>query len=195
MVRSVRRMTDTDTGTGIQPFRIDVPQADLDDLADRLARTRWAAELPGTPWDRGMPTADLRELAGYWATAYDWRKAEAELDELPQFTTTIDGTRVHFLHVRSPEEGALPLVLTHGWPGSIVEFLDVVDPLSDPRGHGGDPADAFHLVIPSIPGFGFSGPWPTPGGPPTRVAAPGPSSWPASATTGSAPRAATSAPS
>jgi epoxide hydrolase len=161
-------MSDTDD---IRPFRIDVPQADLDDLADRLARTRWGTELPGTPWDRGVPLAYLRGLAEYWRTTYDWRKAEAALNELPQFTTTVDGTNVHFLHVRSPEPDALPLVLTHGWPGSVVEFLDVIGPLSDPRAHGGDPADAFHLVVPSIPGFGFSGPVTDPGWTTTRVAA------------------------
>jgi pimeloyl-ACP methyl ester carboxylesterase len=142
----------------IQPFRIDIPQADLDDLRDRVARTRWPDELPGVGWSRGVPLAYLRELAEYWRTAYDWRRQEAMLNEHPQFTTTIDGANVHFLHVRSPEPAALPLVLTHGWPGSIVEFLDVIGPLSDPRAHGGDAADAFHLVIPSIPGYGFSGP-------------------------------------
>jgi pimeloyl-ACP methyl ester carboxylesterase len=142
----------------IQPFRIDVPQADLDDLRDRLARTRWPDELPGVGWSRGVPLAYLRELTEYWRTGYDWRRQEARLNEHPQFTTTIDGANVHFLHVRSPEPAALPLVLTHGWPGSVVEFLDVIGPLSDPGAHGGDPADAFHLVIPSIPGYGFSGP-------------------------------------
>jgi pimeloyl-ACP methyl ester carboxylesterase len=143
---------------GIRSFRIQVPQADLDDLRDRLARTRWPSEIAGAGWTRGVPVNYLTELAEYWATSYDWRAAEAELNEYPQFTTEIDGANVHFLHVRSPEADALPLVLTHGWPGSIVEFLDVIGPLTDPRAHGGDPADAFHLVIPSIPNFGFSGP-------------------------------------
>jgi epoxide hydrolase len=142
----------------IRPFRIAVPQGDLDDLRDRLARTRWPDELPGVGWSRGVPLGYLRELADYWRTAYDWRRHEARLNELPQYTTTIDGANVHFLHVRSPEPDALPLVLTHGWPGSVVEFLEVIGPLSDPRAHGGDPADAFHLVIPSLPGYGFSGP-------------------------------------
>jgi epoxide hydrolase len=142
----------------IRPFRIDVPQADLDDLRDRLARTRWPDELPETGWTRGVPLGYLKDLAAYWRDGYDWRKQEAELNQHPQFTTTIDGANVHFLHVRSPEPDALALVLTHGWPGSIVEFLDVIGPLADPRGHGGDPADAFHLVIPSIPGYGLSGP-------------------------------------
>jgi pimeloyl-ACP methyl ester carboxylesterase len=152
-------MTSTDPSDAtVRPFRIDVPQADLDDLRQRLARTRWPDELPGVGWTRGVPLGYLKELAGYWADGYDWRKQEAELNQYPQFTTTIDGANVHFLQVRSPEPDALPLILTHGWPGSIVEFLDVIGPLADPRAHGGDPAEAFHLVIPSIPGHGFSGP-------------------------------------
>jgi pimeloyl-ACP methyl ester carboxylesterase len=154
----------------IRPFRIEVPQADLDDLADRLRRTRWPTELPGVGWSRGVPLGYLRELAAYWADGYDWRQQETRLNQLPQFTTTIDGANLHFLHVRSPEPDALALLLTHGWPGSIVEFLDVIGPLTDPRGHGGDPADAFHLVIPSIPGFGLSGPTPEPGWTERRVA-------------------------
>ena len=146
------------TDTAIRPFRIGVPQADLDDLRERLQRTRWPDELPDVGWSRGVPLGYLHGLAAYWRDGYDWRKHEAALNEHPQFTTTIDGANVHFLHVRSPEPDALPLVLTHGWPGSVVEFLDVIGPLTDPRAHGGDPADAFHLVIPSIPGYGFSGP-------------------------------------
>jgi pimeloyl-ACP methyl ester carboxylesterase len=142
----------------IRPYRIDIPSAELDDLADRLRRARWAGQLPGAPWERGVPVDYLRELAGYWADGYDWRVHEAALNEYPQFTTEIDGQNVHFLHVRSPEPDALPLLLAHGWPGSIVEFLDMIGPLTDPRAHGGDPADAFHLVIPSLPGFGLSGP-------------------------------------
>ncbi len=142
----------------VHPFRIDVPQDQLDDLADRLTRTRLPAPLPGDGWDTGVPVAYLREIVDHWRDAYDWRAAEAELNAHPQFTTEIDGQNVHFLHVRSPEPDALPLLLTHGWPGSVAEFLDVIGPLADPRSHGGDPADAFHLVIPSLPGFGFSGP-------------------------------------
>jgi epoxide hydrolase len=152
-------MTDTDrSDTAIRPFRVDIPQADLDDLRERLHRTRWPDELPGAGWSRGVPLGYLQGLAAYWADGYDWRKQEARLNEHPQFTTTIDGANVHFLHVRSPEPEALPLILTHGWPGSAVEFLNIIGPLTDPRGHGGDPADAFHLVIPSIPGYGLSGP-------------------------------------
>src|SRR5262249_28801778 len=123
-----------------------------------LGRTRWPDELSGVGWERGVPRGYLQDLAAYWANAYDWRKHEARLNELPQFVTTVDGANLHFLHVRSPESQATPLMLIHGWPGSIVEFLWLIDPLTNPRAHGGDPADAFHVVIPSIPGFGFSGP-------------------------------------
>jgi len=142
----------------IRPFRIDIPQADLDDLQARLDRTRWPDQLPGVGWDYGIPLDYVKELAEYWRAGYDWRAHEQRLNEFPQFTTTIDGQNVHFLHVRSAEPGALPLILTHGWPGSVVEFMNVIGPLTDPVAHGGDRADAFHLVIPSIPGFGFSGP-------------------------------------
>jgi epoxide hydrolase len=142
----------------MQRFRIDIPQADLDDLHRRLDETRWPSELPGVGWQRGVPLGYLKELADYWRTTYDWRAAERQLNEFPQFTAQIDGVNVHFLHVRSPEPAARPLILTHGWPGSVVEFLDVIGPLSDPRAHGGDPADAFDLIIPSVPGYGFSGP-------------------------------------
>ncbi|MFB7506760.1 epoxide hydrolase family protein [Streptomyces broussonetiae] len=150
-------MTST-PGESIEPFRLSVPQHDLDDLQDRLDRTRWPAELPGAGWEYGVPAGYLRELVQYWRHTYDWRAAEAELNRWPQFTTTIDGAHIHFAHIRSPEPNATPLVLTHGWPGSIVEFLDVVGPLTDPVAHGGDAADAFHVVVPGIPGFGLSGP-------------------------------------
>ncbi|MFF3247224.1 epoxide hydrolase family protein [Streptomyces sp. NPDC002870] len=142
----------------IHPFRVDIPQGDLDDLRERLARTRWPDELPGVGWAYGIPRDYLKELARYWRHEYDWRAAETRLNDWPQFTTTIDGAHLHFAHIRSPEPDATPLIMTHGWPGSIVEFAAVAGPLSDPRAHGGDPADAFHLVLPSIPGFGLSGP-------------------------------------
>jgi pimeloyl-ACP methyl ester carboxylesterase len=148
----------TNAGTEIRPFRINFPEGELDDLRDRLARTRWPDELPGVGWAYGVGLGYVKEMAEYWRSTYDWRKHEARLNQFPQFTTTIDGTNVHFMHVHSPEPNALPLILTHGWPGSIVEFLDVIEPLSNPRAHGGDPADAFHVVVPSIPGYGFSGP-------------------------------------
>src|SRR4051812_25969175 len=139
----------------IKPFRIDIPQAELTDLRDRLARTRLTAgQLPG--WDRGVPADELTRLVKYWADGYDWRVHEARINDIPQFRTEIDGTNVHFLHVTSPEPGAFPLVLTHGWPGTFVEFLKVIGPLTDPGAHGGDPADAFHVVVPSLPGYGCS---------------------------------------
>jgi pimeloyl-ACP methyl ester carboxylesterase len=147
----------------IRTFNIDVPQADLDDLRERLANTRWPVEVPGVGWTRGVPVDYLKGLAEYWRTGYDWRVHEKQLNDIPQFTTEIDGQDIHFLHVRSPEADALPLLVNHGWPGSVAEFLKIIGPLTDPRSHGGDPADAFHLVIPSMPGFGFSGPTTSPG--------------------------------
>ncbi|MCL7456315.1 epoxide hydrolase [Micromonospora echinofusca] len=154
----------------MQPFRVAIPEADLDDLRRRLAATRWPDELPGVGWERGVPLGYLRELAEYWRTEYDWRAAEARLNRYPQFRTDLDGAPVHFLHVRSPEPEAMPLLITHGWPGSVAEFLDVIGPLSDPAAHGGDPRDAFHLVIPSLPGYGFSRPLPGPGWDVPRIA-------------------------
>jgi epoxide hydrolase len=165
-------MTDLDRAdTEIRPFRIDIPQADLDDLADRLARTRWANELPSESrgggdqtgpvppgWEYGVPLDYVQDLVEYWRDGYDWRTWEAKLNTYPQFSTTFDGQSIHFLHVRSPEPDALPLILTHGWPNTVVEYLGLVDPLTDPRAHGGDSADAFDVVVPSLPGFGFSGP-------------------------------------
>lgn len=143
---------------GILPFRIDIPQANLDDLNKRLEATRWPDELPEVGWSYGVPASYLKELAEYWRTTFDWRTQEQKLNAFPQFTTTIDGQNIHFLHVRSPEPDALPLIITHGWPGSIVEFMEVLGPLTNPQAYGGDPADAFHVVAPSMPGFGFSGP-------------------------------------
>lgn len=158
------------TDTTIRPFRIDVPQGDLDDLRDRLGRTRFSTPLPGDDWDTGVPVAYLRELVTYWGQTYDWRAHEAQLNDMPQFTTMLDGQLIHFVHVRSETPGALPLLLTHGWPGSFVEFLDVIGPLTDPVAHGRDPGDAFHLVIPTLPGFGFSGPVSEAGWDTTRIA-------------------------
>ncbi|MEU2347986.1 epoxide hydrolase family protein [Modestobacter sp. NPDC049651] len=153
-----------------RPFRVDVPSADLDDLRERLARTRWPVEqrLEGR---RGLPLDQVRALAARWADGWDWRAQEAALNRWPQLTTTIDGTLVHALHVRSPQPGAPTLVLLHGWPGSVVEFARVVGPLTDPAAHGGDPADAVSLVVPSLPGYGFSGPTPDGGWTTTRMAA------------------------
>jgi epoxide hydrolase len=154
----------------VLPFRLAVPQEALDDLNGRLARTRWPDEMPGAGWAYGIPLGYLKELAEYWRTRYDWRRHEARLNEFPQFTTTLDGARVHFIHARSPEPRALPLIITHGWPGSIAEFLGIIGPLADPRAHGGDPADAFHVIAPSIPGFGLSGPTREPGWDVRRIA-------------------------
>ncbi|NBE54310.1 epoxide hydrolase family protein [Streptomyces boluensis] len=137
---------------------MDIPQSDLDDLNERLDRTRWPDQLPGTSWEYGVPLDYLRELTHHWRHSYDWRAAEARLNRWPQFGTVIDGATVHLAHIRSPEPDAMPLLMTHGWPGSFAEFEAVAGPLTDPRAHGGDPADAFHLVLPSLPGFGLSGP-------------------------------------
>jgi pimeloyl-ACP methyl ester carboxylesterase len=154
----------------ITPFRIDIAQEQLDDLDRRLAMTRWPDELPGLAGQYGMALGRVRELADYWRDGYDWRAQERRLNAIPQFTTEIDGQRVHLLHARSPEPGALALVLTHGWPGSVAEFLQMIGPLADPRAHGGDPGDAFHVVVPSMPGYGFSGPTTGPGWTGSRVA-------------------------
>lgn len=146
------------TAPSVRPFRIDVPESDLADLRDRLGRTRWPDAVPGTGPERGLSVATLRDLVERWRTAFDWRAAEAALNALPQFTTQVDGQTVHFAHVRSPEPGATPLLLVHGWPSTFAEFADVVGSLTDPRAYGGDPADAFHVVVPSLPGHGFSTP-------------------------------------
>jgi len=140
----------------MRPFRIDIPQSDVDDLQRRLGSTRWPGRQPGAGWERGVPLDYLKDLAEYWRTRYDWRATEARLNVHPQFVTEIDGVDVHFLHVRSAEPAAVPLILTHGWPGSVTEFLDVIGPLTDPVAHGGDRGDAFHVIIPSLPGYGFS---------------------------------------
>lgn len=145
------------TDLRIEPFRIDIAPADLDDLRDRIGRTRWPAERSGG-WSRGVPLEHLRALADHWAGDYDWRAEEASLNAVPQFTTEFDGQTVHFVHVRSVEPDAVPLLLTHGWPSSPVEFRNVVGPLTDPRAHGGRAEDAFDVVIPALPGYGFSTP-------------------------------------
>jgi pimeloyl-ACP methyl ester carboxylesterase len=149
--------------TDLQPFKVSIPQEDLDDLHERLIRTRWPDELPGVGWSYGVPLEYLKGLAEYWQAGFDWRAQEAKLNAFPQFATEIDGQRIHFLHVRSPESDALPLVMTHGWPCSIAEFMKIIGPLTNPRAHGDDPDDAFHVVAPSLPGFGFSMPVREPG--------------------------------
>jgi pimeloyl-ACP methyl ester carboxylesterase len=140
----------------IAPFKVHVPQAALEDLKKRLGHTRWPDKEPVADWSQGVPLAKAQALVEYWSSRYDWRRVESELNGLPQFRTQIDGLGIHFIHVRSRHEKALPIVLTHGWPGSIIEFLQVIGPLTDPTAHGGKAEDAFHVVIPALPGFGFS---------------------------------------
>jgi epoxide hydrolase len=145
-----------ETDTAVTPFKYEAPQSALDDLKQRLKRTRWPEGETVKDWSQGVPLAKLRALVEYWRTDYDWRRCEAKLNGLPQFRTKIDGLNIHFLHVRSRHENALPIILTHGWPGSVIEFLKVIDPLTNPTAHGGRAEDAFHVVVPSLPGFGFS---------------------------------------
>jgi len=145
------------TATGIRTFHLEVPEEQIDGLRRRIAATRWPSKELVDDRSQGVQLSTLQELARYWQTDYDWRKAEAKLNALPQFTTEIDSVEIHFIHVRSQHENALPLIMTHGWPGSVIELLETVGPLTDPTAHGGDAEDAFHLVLPSIPGYGFSG--------------------------------------
>ncbi|MFG1732550.1 epoxide hydrolase family protein [Paenibacillus sp. 843] len=140
----------------IRPFNMNIPQRNIDELRARLAQTRWPSQLPGAGWNRGIPVAYLKELVEYWQNEYDWREYEQQLNAFPQFITDIEGQQIHFLHVRSPEPDALPLIMTHSWPNSIVEFINMIGPLSNPRAYGGDPSMAFHIVAPSLPGFAFS---------------------------------------
>jgi pimeloyl-ACP methyl ester carboxylesterase len=149
-------MSTVETATEIRPFNIDVPEDRLEDLRRRIAATRLPSKELVDDRSQGVQLATIRELAHYWATDYDWRKAEAKLNALPQFMTEIDGVDVHFIHVRSQHEDALPLIMTHGWPGSVIELLETVAPLTDPTAHGGKADEAFHLVLPSVPGYGFS---------------------------------------
>jgi len=157
------------TQTGIRPFRVNIPEEAVTDLHRRIAATRWPSKELVKDASQGVQQAMLQKLARYWATEHDWRKAEAKLNALPQFTTEIDGVDIHFIHVKSQHENALPLLITHGWPGSVIEMLNVVEPLTDPTAHGGDAEDAFDLVLPSLPGFGFSGEPPVLGWDPGRV--------------------------
>lgn len=154
----------------LHPFRIDVPDAVLDDLRARLTNTRWPDEIPDQGWRYGTSLAYLKDLCETWRTTFDWRAQEARFNRWAHVRTDIDGAQVHAIHAPSPEPDALPLIITHGWPGSVAEFLDVIDPLRDPRAHGGDPRDAFHVVAPSIPGYAWSGPTREPGWDVRRVA-------------------------
>ena len=149
--------TTVETATEIRPFKVDVPEEKLAELRRRIEATRWPSRELVDDRSQGVQLATLQELARYWTTDYDWRRAEAKLNALPQFTTEIDGVEIHFIHVRSQHESALPLVMTHGWPGSVIELLEAVGPLTDPTAHGGRAEDAFDLVLPSLPGYGFSG--------------------------------------
>src|ERR671912_2269955 len=146
-----------ETHPTVRPYRIDVPDEDLDDLRRRIAAMRWPSKELVEDRSQGVQLATMQELARYWETDYDWRKAEAKLNALPQFTTEIDGVDIHFIHVKSSHENALPLIMTHGWPGSVIELLETVGPLTDPTAHVGRAEDAFDLVLPSLPGYGFSG--------------------------------------
>jgi hypothetical protein len=141
----------------IGPFSVSVPEEELVELRRRVAATRWPSKELVPDRSQGVQLATIQELARYWTTDYDWRRCEARLNALPQFTTTIDEVEIHFLHVKSPHEDALPLIMTHGWPGSVIELLETVGPLTDPTAYGADAEEAFHLVLPSLPGYGFSG--------------------------------------
>ena len=160
----------TADATAIRPFTIATPESDLDDLRARIAATRWPEKEPVDDQSQGPQLATMRALARYWAEDYDWSRCEEKLKALPHFITEIDGLDIHFIHVRSEHEDALPLIVSHGWPGSIVEQLKIIDPLTNPTAHGGSAADAFHLVIPSLPGYGFSGKPTTTGWGPERIA-------------------------
>jgi pimeloyl-ACP methyl ester carboxylesterase len=162
--------TTTQTATEIRPFHVDIPDAALEDLRRRLAEIRWPSKELVADRSQGVQLATLRELARYWATEHDWRATEAKLNALPQFKTEIDGVDIHFIHVKSPHADALPLIMTHGWPGSVIELLEVVGPLTDPTAHGGRAEDSFDLVLPSLPGYGFSGEPTEVGWDPGRVA-------------------------
>jgi hypothetical protein len=154
----------------VRPFRVDTPDEALDDLRRRIATMRWPEKETVADQSQGVQLATIQELARYWGTDYDWRTCEAKLNALPQFTTEIDGLDIHFIHVRSQHEEALPLIVNHGWPGSIIEQLKIIDPLTDPTAHGASAADAFHVVIPSMPGYGFSGKPTSTGWGPERMA-------------------------
>jgi hypothetical protein len=163
-----------ETGMAIRPFHVDTPEEKLADLRRRIAATNWPEKETVADASQGVPLATMQELADYWGTSYDWRKCEAQLNTLPQFMTEIDGLDIHFIHVRSEHDDALPLVVNHGWPGSIIEQLKIIGPLTNPTAHGASAPDAFHLVIPSMPATGFPASRPAPAGAPSGWAGPGP---------------------
>jgi pimeloyl-ACP methyl ester carboxylesterase len=148
--------TAAETAIDIRPFQVEIPEEELAELRRRIEATRWPTRELVADREQGVQLATVQALARYWATEYDWRSCEARLNALPQFTTEIDGVEIHFIHVRSSNENALPLIMTHGWPGSVIELLETIGPLTDPSAHGGDAEEAFHLVLPSLPGYGFS---------------------------------------
>jgi pimeloyl-ACP methyl ester carboxylesterase len=156
MATITQRDSVAEPAPSIRPFRVAVPESDLEDLRRRIAATRWPDPETVSDRSQGARLAELQELVRYWGTGYDWRRAEAQLNAFPQFVTTIDGVDVHFIHVRSRHANALPLIISHGWPGSIFEQIKIIEPLTDPTAFGGRAEDAFHVVIPSLPGFGFS---------------------------------------
>src|SRR5687767_1897222 len=162
--------TATETASEIRPFHVEFTDDELDDLRRRIAATRWPEKETVADHSQGVPLATMQKLAHYWATEYDWRKVEARLNALPNFITEIDGLDIHFIHVRSKHANALPLIVTHGWPGSIIEQLKIVEPLTNPTAHGGTAADAFHVVVPSMPGYGYSGKPTSTGWGPERIA-------------------------
>src|SRR5271166_2432020 len=163
-------MSETTDKTAIRPFTVNVPEAELTDLRRRLSATKWPERETVTDESQGVQLSTIQKLARYWATEHDWRKCEAKLNARPQFITEIDGLDIHFIHVRSKHENALPLIVMHGWPGSVIEQLKIIDPLTDPTAHGASASDAFDLVIPSLPGYGFSGKPTTTGWDPVRIA-------------------------
>ena len=163
-------LTDVVEATAIRPFQVITPEADLIDLRRRVSATRFPERETVTDFSQGVPLATVQALASYWATDYDWRKVEARLNAVPNFITEIDGLDIHFIHVRSKHENALPVIVTHGWPGSILEQLKLIEPLTNPTAHGGTAADAFHVVIPSMPGYGYSGRPATTGWDPAHIA-------------------------
>src|SRR5438309_735502 len=155
--------------SSIRQFQVEVSEAELTELRRRINATRWSERETVADDSQGVRLAVMQELARYWATDYDWHKCESKLNDLPNFMTEIDGLDIHFIHVRSRHQGALPLIVTHGWPGSIIEQLKIIEPLTDPTAHGGSASDAFDIVIPSMPGYGFSGKPSTPGWGPERI--------------------------
>ena len=162
-----------ETAIDMRPFQVEIPEEDLAELRRRIKATRWPSRELVADRSQGVQLATLQALARYWTTEYDWRKCEARLNALPQFTTNIDGVDIHFIHVKSPHEDALPLIMLHGWPGSVIELLETVGPLTDPTAHGGRAEEAFHLVLPSLPGYGFSGEPREAAGTPAASRAPG----------------------